>query len=237
MHPHHFSLNLLKIMYEKAPPGTPDAIIKAAQSAYEKLYADPSVAFETVEAALYDNGMALWPYRVAYEEFYALHGKLMEERAVREALSSELAAKYENFLRDGGSLENFRKGAEFEEFFTPEEKYELGIAEHAAHEGTEEDLRERIRTRAQEFAEAVALATAARDRMVEKIRVLAGLAERGKTWKDEISRRVALFHNSLAGLDRHFREADIDAAINYYYDTIKLTDEPVQVVDNETIPV
>jgi hypothetical protein len=73
--------------------------------------------------------------------------------------------------------------------------------------------------------------------MLEKIKVLEGLAERGKTWKDELSRRIEVFKNSLAGLESPFREADLDAAITYYYDAIKLTDEPIQVVDSEQIPV
>ena len=74
-------------------------------------------------------------------------------------------------------------------------------------------------------------------RMLDKINILKGLAERGKTWKDELSRRIAVFQDSLAGLHTAFREADLDTAINYYYDAIKITDEPVQVVDSEQIPV
>lgn len=237
MHPHHFSLSLLKIMYEKAPPGTPEDLVAAAKADYEKLLADHSVAPATVDETMRKHGLALWPYRQAYEWFYSLHGKLMEEKFILDGLSSELSAKYENFLRDGGSLENFRKGAEFEEFFLPQEKYELGRAEHLAHERTEEELRKMIGKKQADFMAKVEEAVATRDRMLEKIQVLRGLAKRGETWKDEVSRRVEVFENSLAGLERSFREADIDTAINYYYDAIKITDKPVQVVDSEQIPV
>lgn len=237
MHPHHFSLNLLKLMYEKAPPGTPDDVIHAARGDFERLSANHGVTPDEVDATLRTHGQALWPYRIAYEQFYALHGKLLEEKFVHHALSSALAAKYENFLRDGGSLENFRKGLEFEEYFLPDEKYELGVAEHTAHEKTEDALRTMIAHNHETFMESVHQAAAAQARMLEKIKVLQGLAQRGKTWKDELSRRIEVFQNSLAGLDTPFREADIDAAINYYYDAIKLTDEPVEVVDSEQIPV
>lgn len=224
-------------MYEKAPPGTPDSIIAAARSDYEKLFSDHTATFDVVDNALRTHGMALNPYRIAYEAFYALHGKLLEEKYIMHGLSSMLSAKYENFLRDGGSLENFRKGSEFEEYFLPDEKYELGVAEHAAHERTEDKLRELIANKHEEFVAKVESARESQNRMLEKIKVLEGLAERGKTWKDELSRRIEVFKNSLAGLESPFREADLDAAITYYYDAIKLTDEPIQVVDSEQIPV
>ncbi len=235
MHPQHFTLRLFRAMLDTMPPGVRDRDVARMLTQLKTLEKNHNAGQDMIDRAVRKAGQFLYPYRRAFEELYARHGALAEARAMRNHLSSALAAKYENFLRDGGNLEAYQRGRALHEFFDADERFALGSAARAAREDAEHSVRDRIRQSGDEYAALIGEYTAEYGMLRDKLNALWGLANRSQLWKDEISSRAMLFEDSIAGLERLCSKADLEAALHYYYDAITLAAEPVRTGRNDDL--
>ena len=222
MHPNHYTLSLLKHLLDKADHTLfPAKRLEEMKKEYERMSQDPSADQPRIESVISRFGREIWPYQEALEELYKRHGKAREEKMVREKLDLALREKYDRFLSAGGDLADFRRGAEVEVYFTPEEKFQIGqavvdtsyavlreIAKSCAL-----DLKGECEEVIQDHQEKLA-------RITKKLEALRALAERSEKWRLEIEDKIRAFEQSFGYLTKTFHETDIDGAIDYYQGVI-----------------
>ena len=218
LHPHHYTLSLLKLLLDKADHTLfPAARLLEMKQEYEKIAADPATTQESIEKTIARLGKEIWPYHEGLEELYRRHGKTLEEQRVKEKLGAELKAKYEQFLSAGGVLADFRRGSDVEVYFTPEEKYLLGQAVLGAHATTLQEIATSCRADKQhECEEVIEEHRVKLARIEKKIEALRSLAGRAEKWRPEIEDKIKTFEDAFGYLEKTFHESDIDGAIDYY---------------------
>ena len=85
MHPHHYTLSILKHILDKtAHTLFPAERLDLMRKEYERLAADPATTLDAIEKTVITFGKELWPYHEGLEELYRRHGKEKEEERVRE---------------------------------------------------------------------------------------------------------------------------------------------------------
>lgn len=220
--PHTYSLQLLREAIEKAPTAFPGDRRKIMQAAHARLAADPNAALPQIEDAIVAFGKEIWPYRKAYQELHDAYG--MDERYLREALSPGTRAKYEEFRKGGGKLEDVRGGAELERAFTPEEKHEIEEAWLAARERAHKELDAKIAGEWKDkFETAVAALRGKQEEIGKKIAALRAFAAESPKWAAEILDKVKVFEEGWSGVEREVTEDDIRGEIDYYRGVIEVS--------------
>lgn len=224
LHPHHYTLSLLKHVLNKSEHTLfPEQRLAQMKKEYEALTVDHTASLEDIELAIGRFGREIWPYHEALEELYRRHGKALEEKRVKEKLSPQTKAKYEQFLDSGGGLADFRRGSDLEVYFTPEEKYEIGQAVVETNHTTLQEIASSCRVdRKNECEEVIEDHKQKLARLEKKLSALRRIAEQSEHWKPEILDRVKTFEQSFGYLTRTFHETDLDGAIDYYQGVIEL---------------
>src|SRR3989338_5236324 len=185
MHPHYYTLSILKHILNKTEHTLfPQERLEEMKKEYATLEANPEITQAQIEDLIIRFGKEIWPYQEGLEELYSRHGKAVEETRVKEKLSPQLKAKYEQFLAFGGSLSDFRHGSVTETYFTSEEKFELGQATVDAHATTLHEIASSCRADKQHECEAVIADHKQKlARIEEKLIVLRELATRSDKWR------------------------------------------------------
>ncbi|OGL64982.1 hypothetical protein A3B21_03915 [Candidatus Uhrbacteria bacterium RIFCSPLOWO2_01_FULL_47_24] len=226
MHPHYYTLSILKHLLDKSEHTLfPAERLSALKAEYEKLTSNPAASLETIEKSIAAFGREIWPYHEALEELYFRHGKKKEEERVREKLTAETRQKYEQFLSAGGNLSDFRHGADIEVYFTPEEKYEIGQAVLDAHTTTLQEIAGSCRAdKKNECEEVIADHKQKLFRIDQKLTVLKDMAARSDKWRAEILDKVHTFEKAFGYLEKTFHEEDLNGAIDYYLGVLDLSE-------------
>ena len=223
MHPHHFTLSLLKHVLGKTEHTLfPADRLAEMQKEYECLAADPSATQEQIEQVAVRFGKEIWPYQEGLEELYRRYGKKLEEQRVKEKLTPEVRQKYEQFLAAGGVLADFRRGSDTEVYFTADEKYEIGQAVVDAHVTTLQEIASSCRAdKKNECQEVIDDHKQKLERMEKKIMALKALAGVSEKWRPEIEDKIKTFEEAFGYFERTFHESDLDGTIDYYQGVIE----------------
>lgn len=226
MHPQHFSLELLKNLIESAPTAFPQAKKEEMLKAYKTLAANFSAGGEEINHRMIEFGKEIWPYRQALQKMYQSEGKTKEDALIRDILPPELLHKFLEFIRNGGSLEDFRQGAVLETIFTPEEKFILGQAMLKAHEQVMRELNEAsLKEKQDDFAAWVQEFEDLKKQMMEKIAVLKEMARTSSKWKSEIEDKIKTLEESFALVERGYNINDVEETIDYYRGVMTETEQ------------
>ena len=221
LHPHHFSLNILKALIDSAPKAFPAEKRTEMGKSYEALLANLQASQAEIEETMIAFGKEIWPYRKAFWKMHDIYGSKREGVIVKEKLSPELRSKFLEFVSGGGDLEDFRHGAVLEETFTPEEKFTLGQAELEAHDQVDAEIETMCQGEKQaEFQEMVNGFQAFRDKLIEKINILKGMAQQAPKWAGEIEEKARTFEEGFSLLEKSYNIEDIDGAVDYYQGVI-----------------
>lgn len=223
MHPHHYTLSLLKHLLDKTEHTLfPADRLSEMKEEYEKLAADPTQTLEAIENTIAKFGREIWPYQESLEELYRRHGKSREEERLKEKLNPALRQKYEQFLASGGGLTDFRQGSNTEMYFTPEEKFELGQAVLEAHHTTLQEIATSCRADKQNECEEVINEHKEKiERIDKKLAILRELAATSDKWRAEIEDKIRTFEEAFGYLTKTFHESDLDGTIDYYQGIIE----------------
>lgn len=228
MHPHHFSLNLLKRLIDSAPKAFPEEKRQEMAAAYEALLANQQANQSEIEETMIAFGKEIWPYRKAFWQMHERYGHKKEETVVREKLSPELRSKFLAFVSGGGDLEDFRHGAVLEATFTSEEKFALGQAELEAHNQVDAEIEAMCQGEKQaEFQAMVQEYQTLRDKLIEKINILKGMAQQAPKWAAEMEEKARTFEEGFCLLEKSYNLEDIDGAVDYYQGVIEETETGV----------
>jgi len=218
MHPHHHTLSLLKLLLDKAEHTLfPAEELARLRTEYAKIAADPAQTSTQIEETIIRFGKMIWPYAEALEELYRRHGQEHEVQTVCTKLSSELCAKYQNWLAKGGALTDFRHGAQMELAFSPEEKLQLSTAGVEAHAQVLREISQTCRAdKKNECEEVIAEHKEKLAHLEKKLVILKELAQKSEKWRLEIEDKIQTFEKAFGYLERTFHEADLDGIIDYY---------------------
>ncbi|KKU73281.1 MAG: hypothetical protein UX98_C0009G0012 [Parcubacteria group bacterium GW2011_GWA2_47_26] len=226
MHPYHYTLSLLKLLIDKSEHTllSPERVV-TLRAEYEKLVSDPGVTQEMIQQKIVAVGKEVWPYHEALEELYRRYGKSKEEQLVCEKLNPELRVKYEQFLAQGGSLADFRRGTALETYFAAEEKFEIGQAVLEAHAFVLKDIAGTCRLeKKNECDEVIEDHRQKLARIEIKLGILKDMAVKSERWQAEILDKVKTFEEAFGYFERTFHEEDVDGVIDYYQGVLTLAD-------------
>ncbi|MDP3244652.1 MAG: hypothetical protein Q8M83_03265 [bacterium] len=225
LHPHHFTLNLLKSVLDGAPKLFSLERREAMTKEYQALLANQQVGQTEIEEKIVEFGKEIWPYRLAFEKIHNRYGHGKEEEMALAALPPEMQNKFQAFVKDGGCLEDFRKGTVLEQTFTPEEKFILGQTVINIRHRVNVELKTACqKEKATEFNELLEENKKTLVRLNDKINILKGLAGQSPKWEAEIKERVRAFEESFSFIEKSYGEEDIDNAVDYYRGVIEETE-------------
>lgn len=223
MHPNHYTLALLRHLLDKAEHTLfPEDRLKEMRVEYEAFLQDHEVTQNEIETLTGKFGKEIWPYQEALEELYKRHGQKKEEDLIKEKLHPELREKYEKFLASGGSLSDFRHGAETEQLFTPEEKFEIGKAVVDANHAVLQEIATACNIEHRpECEEVIKDHKDKLARIEKKLDLLRAIAIRSEKWRPEIEEKIHTFESAFGYLSKTFHEDDISGVIDYYQGIIE----------------
>lgn len=221
LHPHHFTLTLLKGVIDGAPKVFSSARREEMFKEYQNLLANQQISRTEIEEKIIAFGKEIWPYRTTFQKMLDRYGHGKEEALLGQELNPELHNKFQAFIKDGGCLDDFRKGTVLEETFTSEEKFALGQAMLNIRSRILSELETACQNeKAAEFNELLEENKKIRDRWVEKINILKGLAKQSPKWEAEIKERARAFEESFSFIEKSYNEEDLANAVDYYHDII-----------------
>ncbi|OGL73901.1 hypothetical protein A3D72_00235 [Candidatus Uhrbacteria bacterium RIFCSPHIGHO2_02_FULL_57_19] len=221
-HQFEFTLDLLRQAIDKAPNFFPEERRAALKAKFESLRSDPKSPREDIELAIIEAGREIWSYRKAFWRIHDTEGREKEEKMILERLSPATRARFDEFIRGGGKVQDVRKGGEFEKYFTPEQKFEIVEAKLSAHEEVIKDI-ETMCVGTQKSACETHLGDYRKEQEeIERlVAALRALAEKSEKWAPEILDKVRVFEEGWSGLEREVEKGDVLGEIDYYQGIIE----------------
>jgi hypothetical protein len=230
-HPYAYTLSLLRLALDKAPPTYPADYKQKYAERLAKFEDNPKTPYKEITDTIVQFGEDSWPWRKAYEEFYDRYGRSSEEAHLLERLDEGLRQKYEKFIHEGGKInyleqprseEELYQPSPFEQYFTPEEKYAIQQALLDAREAAREEINELVtKSRAEDYTAAVEAWGKRQDSIVADIGELRQLAKVSDKWRAEILSRVRRLEEGWSVVEQGFDEEAVDKELEYWKGTLE----------------
>ena len=230
-HPYAYTLSLLRLALDKAPPTYPEEQKQRFLDRLAKFGANPKASYKEITDTIVDFGKDSWPWRKAYEEFYERYGRSSEEAHLLERLDQGLRQKYEKFIHEGGKInylesprseDELYQSSPFERYFSPEEKYAIQQALLDARDAAREEINELVaKSRTEEYAAAVEDWAKRQDLIAADIAELRRLAKVSDKWQAEILGRVRRLEEGWSVVEKGFDEEVVDKELEYWKGTLE----------------
>lgn len=223
MHKYQYSLDLLRQVIDKAPKFFPSGKRTDMEDGLARLSADPATSREAIEEAITAYGKEIWPFRKAFWHIHDTDGRHDEGTYLKEALSPELRAKYEEYLKKGGDIRDVRLGGDFESHFTPEEKHELIEAKLSAHDKVVAGIESLCVGEHKQVCEDALVRYREEQKMIAGLLVeLRSFADKSEKWRPEILDKVKTFEAGWSGIEKEVSSDDVKGEIDYYQGVIEV---------------
>lgn len=98
MHPHLYTLNLLKEIIDNIPLQFPQNRKIFIIQKYQEMLTKEDVPLEEIESLIAQFGKEVWPYRKAFERMFQNYGREKLKKYVLGSLDPSLQDKYEKYL-------------------------------------------------------------------------------------------------------------------------------------------
>ncbi len=118
------TLLIFRRLYDLVCLVVPKDVQEEMQEALDQLENNYSLTLEELEDTMIVFGKKVWPYRKAFVEFALLQEGKVGEKLLRSHLSSKMKKRFDDFIKDGGSLRELHAGRSVN-FFTSEERSHL----------------------------------------------------------------------------------------------------------------
>ena len=212
-----YSLQLLRLLLDKKPIGLSDDVQKKAEERYWALLSG-SPGEKDVENLMIAYGRAAWAYRQAEEDFKTSFGVEKEKEFFLFFLPEDLKKKWGEFVSSGGDIHNFRKGEEFEDFFSPEEN----IVFEEAFVETEYLVNEYLRKLSEgdekdaytNYVEKYKVEQKEIEKKLDELHSL--IPEEGEKWDEEIAQEISFFQRGIADIEERPTVEKIQGKIDWY---------------------
>jgi hypothetical protein len=221
-HPHKYTLDLLKIALDQLPETVPSDFVEAAFKDYEKFAENMAADPVMIEAKIAEVGKYSWSYRKAFIDLYEKYGKTREEEIFREKLTPDLREKYSGWIKTGHTIHDARTGAEFEKFFTSDEKFAIENATLEAHDEVEEETSMMVQgDKKEEYAERLKHWQERQNIINDNIKALRDLAAESPKWTGEILEKARLYEEGWSLVERDPDPYELDKELEYWRDSIQ----------------
>jgi hypothetical protein len=221
-HKFQYTLDLLRTVIHSMPAVFPQDRHQEMDGKLTDLEKNPNATQEQIEAFIVIFGKEIWPYKEAYEAFYKIYGEAKEREAMRAKLAEPARVAFDQFVGEGGKVEDVRNGSKFEIMFNADLKEEIIKAELDSHDEVHNEMEKLIGgEKAQEFAALLVDHRQKLAKIAEKIGELKKLAERDPMRAAEILDRAKTFEQGFAYVERTPLVDDVAREIQYYVDVME----------------
>ena len=215
-HPFENELFLLKKAIDKIPFTFSDEDKLGFEAKFKEFEADENVTRDKIEEQIVEIGKAVWPYRKAYEDMVSTYAQEKLEEFFKKHLSAPTLEKFEQFIKAGGNIKDFRRGKEFEEAFTPEENMEIEKALFDVQEDIKEFMKNIVQENQAEYEESLSIYTQKQEDLLNMMQSLKGMASKSEKWASEILNKVRDLEQGWSVVERDFDEDKIKHEIEYW---------------------
>lgn len=220
-HRYEYTLDLLRQTVAKAPKFFSAERRAAMEEELRRLAADSRATQQTIEDRIIAFGREIYPHRKSFYRIHDTEGRPREQEKIRAALEPALRAKFEAFLRGGGRVEDVRRGGDFEQYFSPEEKAAITASKLAAHDAVVAEIetlcvgekRSACETHLGEY-------TKEQEEIGRLIGALRAIGSRSERWEAEIRDKVRTFELGWSGVEHEVSADAVRAEIDYYQGVI-----------------
>lgn len=221
-HPSKPLLDEFEWAIDHLPPSFPALEKQKARDELAALAANAATREADIEAAMMMLGRASWAHRKAFETIHERYGKEKEAGYFRGHVSPALRKRYDEFPEKGISVHEVPRTPAFEEYFTPEEKFQIQEAVFEAHEQAWNDVAALVTGPKQKEYEAELQAFGEKqERLEAKLRELRSLADQSPKWASEILDKVRVFELGFLGSAREPDERILEGEIDYYRNIVQ----------------
>ncbi len=221
MHTFEYTLDLLRTVIHSMPAVFPRDRHEQMDKQLDAFLNDSNAKKEDIEATIVAFGKEIWPYYEAYEQFYRTHGEAREREAMRLQLGDRVRGIFDQFVSEGGKIEDVRGGARLETVFDEDAKVEIVNAELEAHDAVHDEMEKLIAGEmAAEFSQQLNDHQKKLIAYEEKIAELRLLASRDPRSAPEILDKAKTYEQGFAYVERLPALEDIKKEIQYYIDVM-----------------
>jgi hypothetical protein len=222
-HKFQSTLDLLTAVVTGLPTAFPQDQRTRIEAELTAIGKNAEISKEALDAAVVKIGKDIWPYKEAYEEFYRRHGEAKEREAMRAKLPEPARVTFDQFITEGGKVEDVRGGARFETFFNEDARAQIVAAELDAHDAVQEEVATFIKGEgAVEFAQLLEEHKVTLTAIEVKIGELRKLSERSEKWASEMQDKANTFEQGFAYVERSPSLEDVQKEVQYYLDILEL---------------
>jgi len=215
-HPLKNELFLLKKTIERIPFTYPEKEKKEFEDKYHLFEANQEVKREDIDNLVIEIGKATWPHRKAYEEFVRNYAQDKLEEYFKMHLDKAVLGKYEEFVKQGGNIKDYRRTKDFEEYFTPEENMAIEKALFTAHDEVKIFLQGIINDKRSEYEESLKIFEQKQKDLANMIASLKEIAAKSEKWAPEILDKIKKFEEGWSVVERDFDEDKLKHEIEYW---------------------
>lgn len=215
-HPLKNELFLLKKTIDQTPFTYSENERKDFEKRYQLLEANQEAKREDIDSLIVEIGKATWPHRRAYEEFIKSYAQDKLEEYFKMHLDEAVLAKYEEFVKKGGNIKDYRRTKEFEEYFTPEENMAIEEALFTARDEVKIYIQGIINDKRSEYEENLKIYEQKQKDLSNMIESLKEIAAKSEKWAPEILDKIKKFEEGWSVVERDFDEDKLMHEIEYW---------------------
>lgn len=230
-HPHSFTLDLLEMALNRLPPTFSAENKKHYGERLHYFREHPETDFADIQQTIIDLGYESWPQRRAYEDMYAVYGRVSEEAYLLQNLDQGIRDKYERFLHEGGKINLIQsasaasdiwQSSPFERYFTPEEKFALEQALLVSRAAATKEINELVLgPKKDEYAKLVAAYVGRQALIKDKLDDLQQMASVSPKWQPMILDRARTLAEGWSVVERGINERLLDRELEYWRGTLE----------------
>lgn len=230
-HPFAYTLALLKLAIDRLPPTFSAERAKAYRVKLNIFLNDDRISYDEIQRTIAALGKESWPYRKAYEEFYARYGRASEESHLLDNLDQGIREKYERFIHEGGKIQHVRvarsveellQPSPFERFFTPEEKFAIEQALLSARDAARREIDDLVIGKKMEEYEALVAENREKQKKMEaKIDELRELSTVSRKWQTDIADRLRTIEEGWSVVEQGVDLAQLEQETEYWKGTLE----------------
>jgi len=215
-----YTTQIFRQLYTFVAPVLPTELEEEMRHALEHIENDAELSRADIEDTMIIFGKRVWPYRKALQEVIGLHEGKVGEKFFRAALSRKMQKKFDQFVAQGGTVQDIHTGAPAS-FFTLEERIELN---HALV-----DMNTHLKTYAiqavkgtghKEFQASVQEFTSLLDNLenqLSDIRVMADDAQEHPMIAREMREHIRGFEQGLVLLGQEYSQEEMEKAGDHFH--------------------
>ncbi len=219
-HPHEYLLKEYQVAIDNLAPTVPPEVKAEAQSAHDRLLANPEATEDEIRGALFKTGAAEYPHRHAFKELTAGGIEARRVEITLEHVEPGVAEKVKKLTDSGVTMTELTRSQLFESDFTPEERHQVEDALLDADIHVREEFGKEAASDEKKYAALAKRWTDARDAILAKVAELEAMKDKDEKWRDEIMEKVKRFRDGFSVTEPDPELEEVEKEIEYWKGTM-----------------